>query len=401
MQPQIKTLDAMHHTFLRLKEMKKNRNKKSFLFRLLSLVVVVLILSAAAISKDGKILGYEIQKLQAKQVALANNDTITKQPDGSMIVNTQLLARDIQGYGGPVALRIYINKVGIVSKIEAMPNSETPDFFDQAKTLFAQWQGKPVNEAKNEKVDAVSGATFSSKAIIANMSRGLAYAAQKMESAKQTESADSYGLLFADGKSQQASGAWTIGGIAAIIVALMGAIIPIYYKSRRWRNIQLVLNVIVLGLWTGTFVSYTLLLRLFTNGMTFQSLSTLAASLIVVAVALLYPLFGRKGHYCAHICPFGSAQELAGKLTHRKVHLSPRQAKFLGCFRIFLWAVLMVLMLTTICTAWIDYELFTAFLFTSAPIGVTIAAILFLILSIWVPRPYCRFVCPTGTLLKL
>lgn len=372
--------------------MKKNKNKKSFIFRLLSLVVVVLILSAAAIVKNGKLFGHEMQLQQAKQAELTTNDTITLQPDGCFIVNTQPLAKDIQGYGGTVALRIHVNKDGIVSQIEALPNSETPDFFDQAKTLFARWQGKPVAQAMNEKVDAVSGATFSSKAIIANMNRGLAYAQQQMTAAED-ESADSDKLLSANGM--------TIGSIAAIIVALMGAIIPIYYKSRRWRTIQLALNVIVLGLWTGTFVSYTLLLRLFTNGMSLQQLSTLAASLIVVAVALLYPLFGRKGHYCAHLCPFGSAQELAGKLTHRKLHLSPRQAKLLGRFRIVLWAVLMVLMLTTIFTAWIDYELFTAFLFTSAPIGVTVAAILFLLLSIWVPRPYCRFVCPTGTLLKL
>lgn len=69
-------------------------------------------------------------------------------------------------------------------------------------------------------------------------------------------------------------------------------------------------------------------------------------------------------------------------------------------FRNVLWGVLMVLMLTATWTAWMDYELFTAFLYTSASVWVIVLAVLFLVLSVWVPRPYCRFVCPTGSLLR-
>ena len=372
--------------------MKKKHSKNSFCLRLLSLAIVSIILSAAVILRDGKIFGYEIRKPQGQQIEASNNDTLTTNSDGSFVVNTRPLAQDVQGYGGPVALHIAVNKDGIVSKIEALPNSETPDFFNQAKTLFAHWQGKSVDMAMQEKVDGVSGATFSSKAIIANMKRGLAYAQKVTDRTSKTN--------YSETEEQDPNG-WTIGSIAAIIVVLLGTIVPLFYKNHRWRNIQLVLNVIVLGLWTGTFVSYTLLLRLFANGISLQSLSTLTASIIMVAIALLYPLAGKKGYYCVQLCPFGSAQELAGKLTHRKWHISPRWSKNLNKFRTILWVVLMVLMLTTIWTAWIDYELFTAFLYTSAPIGVTIAAILFLIISVWVPRPYCRFVCPTGSLIKL
>ena len=80
--------------------------------------------------------------------------------------------------------------------------------------------------------------------------------------------------------------------------------------------------------------------------------------------------------------------------------MSPRLSKALTTFRRVLWGVLMALMLTGTWTAWMDYELFTAFLYTSAPIAVTVIAALFLVLSVWVPRPYCRFVCPTGTLIR-
>ena len=385
----------------------KNRTNKNFLTTLLSLVAVVLMLSAAAIVRDGKLFGFDLRDgratehgrhgVQASPAALtANNDTLTVMPDGAIVVNTRLLAKDVQGYGGQVPLRIHIDKGGVVDSIEAEPNAESPDFFNHASSLFGKWQGKTVDEAVAEEVDAVTGATFSSRAIIANVQRGLAYAKRHAELYNASEAAASAGV---PGASASAKG-WTLGGIAALIVALLGAVVPLFVKNRRWHYVQLALNVIVLGLWTGTFVSYTLLMRLFSGGVSLATLGTLAAPLIMVLVAMLYPLAGRPGHYCAHVCPFGSAQELAGKLTRRKPRLSPRLNRALNVFRNVLWGVLMVLMLTATWTAWMDYELFTAFLYTSASVWVIAIAVLFLVLSVWVPRPYCRFVCPTGSLLR-
>ena len=385
----------------------KNRKNKNFLTTLLSLVVVVLLLSAAAIVRDGKLFGFDLRDgratehgrhgVQASPAALtANNDTLTVMPDGAIVVNTRLLAKDVQGFGGPVPLRIHIGKGGVVDSIEAEPNAESPDFFNHASSLFGKWQGKTVDEAMAEEVDAVTGATFSSRAIIANVQRGLAYAKRHAELDKESE-AD--GSVDVSGSSAS-SGGWTLGGIAALLVVMLGAVVPLFVKNRRWHYVQLALNVIVLGLWTGTFVSYTLLMRIFSGGVSLAALGTLAAPLLMVLVAMLYPLAGRPGHYCAHVCPFGSAQELAGKLTRRKPRLSPRLNRLLVIFRNVLWGVLMVLMLTATWTAWMDYELFTAFLYTSASVWVIAIAVLFLVLSIWVPRPYCRFVCPTGNLLR-
>ena len=188
--------------------------------------------------------------------------------------------------------------------------------------------------------------------------------------------------------------------MVALIVVLLGAVVPLFYNNRRLHLVQLAVNVVVLGLWTGTFVSYTLFLRIFSGGVSLSAIGALAAPLLMLIVALIYPLAGRSGHYCANICPFGSAQELAGKLSRRKLRITPRVLKLLSVLRNLLWGVLMALLLTGTCTAWIDYELFTAFLYSSASVWVTVLAALFLVLSVWVPRPYCRFVCPTGALVK-
>lgn len=373
------------------------RQRKGFWARLLSLVVVVLILAAAAILRDGRILGHDLR--EAHEAKALKNDTLEVKPDGAFVVNTKPLAKDVQGYGGPVPLKIYI-KDGRVAAVEAEPNAESPDFFNRAKELLNHWQNKSVDEALAESVDAVSGATFSSKAIIANMQRGLAYAKQHGQWGED----GSVGALGTsaspiEGGSVGAHGT-SIPSIVALIVVLLGAVVPLFYNNRRLHLVQLAVNVVVLGLWTGTFVSYTLFLRIFAGGVSLSAIGALAAPLLMLIVALIYPLAGRSGHYCANICPFGSAQELAGKLSRRKLRITPRVLKLLSVLRNLLWGVLMALLLTGTCTAWIDYELFTAFLYSSASVWVTVLAALFLVLSVWVPRPYCRFVCPTGALIK-
>lgn len=370
------------------------RQRKGFMIRLLSLVVVMLVLSAAAILRDGRIFGHDLRQTHAAVASVAQgSDTLEVQPDGTFVVNTRVLAKDVQGYGGPVPLKIHIDKDGRLTAIEAEPNAESPSFFDRAKELFSRWQGKTIDEAMAEDVDAVSGATFSSKAIIRNVQRGLAYA-------KQHGLADGGKGAQKESAERTVATGWTLGSIVALIAVLLGAVVPLFTNNRRLHLVQLVVNVVVLGLWTGTFVSYTLFLRLFAGGVSLSAIGTLAAPLLMLIVALLYPLAGRSGHYCAHVCPFGSAQELAGKLSRRKLRITPRMLRVLTALRNLLWGVLMALLLTGTCSAWIDYELFTAFIYSSASVWVIVLAVLFLVLSVWVPRPYCRFVCPTGALMK-
>ena len=376
------------------------KQRKGFVARLLSLVVVVLILAAAAILRDDRILGHDLR--EAHEAKALKNDTLEMTPDGAFVVNTKPLAKDVQGYGGPVPLKIHI-KDGRVATVEAEPNAESPDFFNRAKELLNHWQNKSVDEAMSEEVDAVSGATFSSRAIIANMQRGLAYAKQHGQWGEDgSVGAADTSASHIVGSEDGSVGALETSAppIVALIVVLLGAVVPLFYNNRRLHLVQLAVNVVVLGLWTGTFVSYTLFLRIFSGGVSLSAIGAFAAPLLMLIVALIYPLAGRSGHYCANICPFGSAQELAGKLSRRKLRITPRVLKLLSVLRNLLWGVLMALLLTGTCTAWIDYELFTAFLYSSASVWVTVLAALFLVLSVWVPRPYCRFVCPTGALVK-
>lgn len=104
----------------------------------------------------------------------AKDKVITKK-DGVYIVNTTSLTQNVQGYNGPTPLNIYI-KGDKIQKIEALPNDETPSFFDRVKTnLLNKWNGMTVKQASEAKIDAVTGATYSSNAVKENVRVGLEY----------------------------------------------------------------------------------------------------------------------------------------------------------------------------------------------------------------------------------
>ncbi|MCH4146902.1 MAG: FMN-binding protein [Prevotella sp.] len=105
--------------------------------------------------------------------AMPGDDIMEKSKD-TTVVNTQLLGKSVRGFKGATPVKIYIRKNKVV-KVEALPNRETPKFFNKAKALLAEYEGKSVNKAAKMDVDGVSGATFSSKALKKNVQLGLAY----------------------------------------------------------------------------------------------------------------------------------------------------------------------------------------------------------------------------------
>lgn len=347
--------------------------------QILIILTAFAVMAVAAYNRNGKVWGHDFNTADTATKAAAA-DTMRTLADGTIVVNTTGLAKDVSGFGGPVPLEIYIRN-GKVSKVVALKNSETPDFFSHASSLLTRWNGKSIDEAAKMKVDGVSGATFSSRGIIGNMQRGLQYAAKNAKEPSTLDAMDH-----------------SAKGIAALIVVLLAAIVPLFYRNRRWRTVQLVLNIGILGLWCGTFLSWATFLNFAANG-----IDVLAALVPVVMLitAFVYPLFGKRQFYCTHVCPFGSLQELAGRTNSRKWKMSPTLIRRLNFFRELLFAVLMVLMATGVFAEWADYELFTAFAFQSASIVVIVLAVVFVVLSVFVPRPYCRFVCPTGALFKL
>lgn len=343
----------------------------------LSLIVCLLMIAAVAVSRDGRIIGYDLntqeeEAFQAEQVLA----------DGTVVISTRDMTKDLVGYGGPIPLAIHMRD-GRIVEIKTMRNAETPSFLRrvQKSNVYKKWIGLNADEALSTQVDALSGATMTSNVIIASVKRAMQYA-KKVKA----DEVVSYSALL------------TPKFIITFIVVVMAAVLPLFFRSKRYRFVQLLLNVLVLGFWSGSFISYSLLVNYISNGIHFWAA---IIPILLLVIFIIYPILGKSNHYCNWVCPFGAMQELAGKCTKHKWRVSDRVNKTLIFCRNLLWAVLMILMWCGVLFSWMDYELFTAFMFKQATVAVLIIAALVVLLSMFISRPYCKYICPTGTLSRI
>jgi len=100
---------------------------------------------------------------------------IIRNQDGTVSINTTTL-ETVQGCFGPTPLIIHLDKEDRVSKIETLPNSETPEYWQLVvNKLSKAWNGVPADKVTSTEVDAVSGATYSSEGFISNVHAGITY----------------------------------------------------------------------------------------------------------------------------------------------------------------------------------------------------------------------------------
>lgn len=84
------------------------------------------------------------------------------------IVYSSPASDEIKGYAGPTPLLIAFDTKKNIISVRMLPNKETPNFRKHIEEsgLLDSWNGMSIKEAKKKEVDAVSGATFTSKSII-------------------------------------------------------------------------------------------------------------------------------------------------------------------------------------------------------------------------------------------
>lgn len=102
-------------------------------------------------------------------------DSPISEEQGMTVINTTTLCADVKGYADATPIKIYI-KDGKINKIKTLRNAETPKFWALIKKeMMPKWEGMDVKKAAKAKVDAVTGATMSSKALMKNVQAGCDY----------------------------------------------------------------------------------------------------------------------------------------------------------------------------------------------------------------------------------
>lgn len=371
----------------------------------LSLLVVFLML-AATVVLGGRLLGHDFVKSERgvrtevlpkdlyeymedlKGCYLEPVDSVrwkvftAEGKEKGVLLNSELIGRDIVGFCGPTPLYILLDEKGMIVDMEAQENCESTAYFQKAWDLIrAYWSGREASEKDVPLLDGTSGATCSVSALDLTIRATLD---------------------FHEGEEHPYFRAPVIGWyktIALILVLLIGLGAAAFFRGNKTlRLVVLLLNIGVVGFWCGQFVSVTLLRNWVQNGV--DLMGTLP-SVLLVALAFLAPVFGMKKHYCHWVCPLGSAQELAYRLPLPKLKVSARAYRVLATIR--LWALLLLLFILWfgMGAELLNYEPFGAFLLEQPLFAVVVLAFVFVVAGCFVPRPWCRSLCPVGELLRL
>ena len=108
-------------------------------------------------------------------VTASAQDVMRKEKDGTYVVNTTTLAADVEGYNGPTPVEVYIKKNKIV-KVVPLKSQEGLKYVAKVKKdMLPKYEQMNVKKGTVQDVDAVTGATFTSKAVQENIRRAVAY----------------------------------------------------------------------------------------------------------------------------------------------------------------------------------------------------------------------------------
>ena len=276
---------------------------------IINLIIVFLMFVTVAVNRDGRIFGKSVYDYTLIKKPLPLKETEHKDKGDIKIFESTDLAKDITGYAGPTPLIITISG-DTISGVELLDNNETPSYVNYVVStgILNSWTGLNLNDAEALNVDAVSGATYTSKSIIRTFRRTVQYAASLQP-------------------KKEKSDIVSVKNIIGLLVILTGLILTFIKARNKWlRIIQLILNVCVLGFWCGSFLSLSMFTNWISNGV---NLSVTILPFVLLILSIILPLFGKKQTYCAWHCPMGSCQELIGKTINKNFTIPDRIEKWL------------------------------------------------------------------------
>jgi spermidine synthase len=314
-------------------------------------------------------------------------------PEGRRVVAvaTAAVAGDVRGYGGPINLLVAFDDGGTLRGARHVASRETPSYVADIDPWLGRLAGQSLaaGPLTLDRVDALSGATLSSRAALEAISRTARAAGQA-----------AFGRTF--GATPPPSPVpWTQPSFVATVLLLL-AFFPVWRSGRDTARLLYQLAALgVLGLWLNTPLTEIDLVNLSLGrvaGLADNPQRWLLIAFAAVTTVLLGPV------WCGYVCPFGALQELLGRLGRalglraypdRPVETRVRFLKYL-----LLAAVLLA--------AWWTGESRHAgfdpmqhvFAWRLAGWIAAIAAVT-LLASLVYYRFWCRYFCPVGAFLNL
>jgi predicted membrane-bound spermidine synthase len=307
------------------------------------------------------------------------------------VFSSEQLAPEVRGFGGRMNLAIRTDLAGRLVSFHILACNETPAYLE----LLGEWRqllkGHNLFEAGAlNDVDAVTGATVSSEAILA----ALGGSGQRFAG----------GVLRQGGagtvQAGRLAGRWRLDmqGIY-LLSAFVLVFVVSFFGSFAMRLVVLVFAVAVGGVVLNSQYSSEQIAGLLSGQLPAAGLT--GAFLLVVAVPVLVMLFGN--YYCGYVCPFGAAQELVGCVVPGRLNPEPGNER-MRVARFVKYVVLLVIIGAYFVSrnrATLQADpLIEIFSGRAAKTSVVVTTLV-LAGAVFYPRFWCRYLCPAGAFLSL
>lgn len=302
---------------------------------------------------------------------------------------TARLEPKIKGYVDQINLFFVLDKDGVIRGVEVISDRETPYYMQMIRDsgLLDKFVGQNLRRGF-QGIDAVSGATISSRAMIADLEAGAALAAKEL-----------YGIASPARPGRGWSAAVRDPRLISLAAVLAVALFTRRHRFfRRQKEVVFGLSLAVVGFWLNTPFSLGHLFQLLSLDIPGAGNARFAilAGFVLLTTLLAGPI------NCTYLCPFGALQELLFRfIPLPRWNVSPRILRFARELR---WLVLFLCVVGYFglgVHAFAEVEPFPhLFSLSQSPFAWLFIA-LTLILSLFLKRFWCRFFCPTGACLIL
>jgi len=305
------------------------------------------------------------------------------------IFSSDDLAPNVRGFGGKLNIAVFADAKGKLLDFHIIRSNETPAYLDMLTNWLPSLKSRPIFAAKPfANVDAVTGATVSSKAILKSLSEsGNAFATNVLgqTSIIKTTSANRW-LPDAQG--------------AYLLIAFLLTLFVIYRGDFWSRLLVLAFNVFVGGIFFNAQFSTEQVASLLSLAIPLAVPT--GVFILTIGAPLLAILFGNI--YCGYLCPFGALQELVGYLlpTRFKPSVSidqMRNARFVKF--VILFVIIGAFFLSRNHDTLSVDPLIKAFNFKHPGRFLPVVAAIALVGSLFYSRFWCRYLCPAGAFLSL
>jgi uncharacterized protein with FMN-binding domain len=316
-------------------------------------------------------IGYESQKVMNE----------SGEPIGSISSGTK------DGFGGPLKVLVALDSQGMIQQVQIVEHRETPSWYDRVlgQDFMSVFIGKGYTDPiqLDEDIDAITGATYTTRAITMATKEATLAAAEEI-----------WGLDIAPfvHEKRVKFGLPEISLLMLLLVASVGMyrIPQRHKKTMKW--ILMILSAILIGFVFNhplTLVDINKLIMGYWPDMYNQ----IYWYILIFGIVLVFLTTGRNT-YCKYICPFGAVQECVGAIGGAKA-LHSRTFT-----RIFQWTrklvVLLAIMLALIYRnpGMSSYEVYGT-LFNLLGTNFELFFLLFVLsFALFIKRPWCNYLCP-------